>query len=435
MLKATRVSDPVVYEIVADELNRQEHNIEMIASESTAPLEVMELSGCVFTNKTTEGYPGARFQAGSQVADRIESLGIERAKKVFGAEHVNLQVYSGSTANYGVYAAILEPGDTVLSMRLDQGGHLTHGSPVNFLSKVYKYVFYGVNHKTEQIDYDEVEIMAQQYKPKLIIAGGSSYPRLIDYERMSQIGKKVGAYFMVDMAHVAGLVAAGVIPSPVPHADFVTSSTTKTFCGPRSGIILCKAEHAKKIDKGVFPGSVGSIHLNTVAAKTFSLGYIATPEFRAIMEQVVVNAKKLAEELTAHGFRIVSGGTDNHIVLVDLRPKGVTGKAFQDALEKVGITVNKNMIPFDPASPFVTSGVRIGLTSISQRGLKEAEVIEIAAIMNQVAKAPEDIANLEDCKAKAEGLIARFPLYPAGSFNDTGTNLEDNIVIDFKQYS
>jgi glycine hydroxymethyltransferase len=418
MLKNTRVSDPELYEIVAAELYRQQHNIEMIASESTVPLEVMELSGSVFTNKTTEGYPGARFQAGSKEADRLETLAIERAKKVFGAGHANLQVYSGSTANYGVYAAILSPGDTVLSMRLDQGGHLTHGSPVNFLSKVYKYVFYGVDPVTEQIDYDALEDIAKEKKPRLIIAGGSSYPRLIDYKRMAEIAKKTGAYLMVDMAHVAGLVAARVIPSPVPYADFVSSSTTKTFCGPRSGIILCKAEHAKKLDKGVFPGSLGSIHLNTIAAKAFSLGYVTTPKFRAIMEQVVANAKKLAEELTSHGFRIVSGGTDNHIVLADLRPRGITGKLFQDALEAVGITVNKNMIPFDTASPFVTSGVRIGLTSISQRGLKEPEVVEIAAIMNQVANAPEDRANLDDCKAKTEELISRFPLYPAGSFDD-----------------
>ena len=418
MLKKTRVSDPEVYEIVAAELDRQQHNIEMIASESTAPLEVMELSGCVFTNKTTEGYPGARFQAGSQVADRIESLAIERAKAVYGAEHANMQVYSGSTANYGVYSAILTPGDKVLSMRLDQGGHLTHGSPVNFLSKVYDYHFYGVNPETEQIDYAAMEKQAGELAPKLIVAGGSSYPRLIDYERIGRIAKQVGAYLMVDMAHVAGLVAAKVIPSPVPHADFVSTSTTKTFCGPRSGMILCKAEHAKKLDKGVFPGSLGSIHLHTIAAKAFSLRYAGTPEFKAIMEQVVVNAKKLAQELTKHGFRIVSGGTDNHIVLVDLRQKGITGKLFQNALEQVGITVNKNMIPFDPASPFVTSGVRIGLTSISQRGLKEPEVVEIAAIMNRVAHAPEDTANIAACRAAAEALISRFPLYPAGSFDD-----------------
>jgi glycine hydroxymethyltransferase len=255
-------------------------------------------------------------------------------------------------------------------------------------------------------------------KPKLIIAGGSSYPRLIDYERIAETAKSVNAYLMVDMAHVAGFVAAGVIPSPVPHADFVSSSTTKTFCGPRSGIILCRAEHAKKLDKGIFPGSLGSIHLNTMAAKAFSLKYLTTPEFKAIMQQVVVNSKKLATELAGHGFRIVSGGTDNHIVLVDLRPKGITGKVFQAALETVGITVNKNMIPFDPASPFVTSGVRIGLTSVSQRGLKEKEIIEIANIMNQVAGAPEDPANLAECKAKAEALIAQFPLYAPGTLDD-----------------
>lgn len=418
MLKYTRVTDPELYEIVAAELKRQEHNIEMIASESTAPLEVMELSGSIFTNKTLEGYAGARFQAGSHEADRLEALGIERAKKLFGAEHVNFQPYSGSTANYGVYAAVLEPGDRVLSMRLDQGGHLTHGSPANFLSKVYHYDFYGVNPKTEMIDYDELEKKADEIRPKLIIAGGSSYPRLIDYERISKTAKSIGAYFMVDMAHISGLVAAGVIPSPVPHADFVTSSTTKTFCGPRSGFILCKKEYAKMVDKGVFPGSIGSMHLTTMAAKVWSMKYAASPEFRSIMKQILVNGKTLAKELAERGFRIVSGTTENHIVMVDLRSKGISGKLFQDALDKVGITVNKNQIPFDPASPFVTSGVRIGVTSITQRGLKEAEVGEIAEIMNQVAAAPEDEANLAACKNKAEALIARFPLYPAGSFED-----------------
>ncbi len=418
MLKKTRLSDPEVYGIVAEELDRQEHNIEMIASESTAPLEVMELSGCVFTNKTTEGYPGARFQAGSQIADKIESLAIQRARDLYGAEHVNMQPYSGSTANYGVYAAIMSPGDKILSMRLDQGGHLTHGSPANFLSKVYSYEFYGVNPETEQIDYEALAEKAGEFRPKLIIAGASAYPRLIDYERMSAIAKDVGACLMVDMAHIAGLVAAKVIPSPVPWADFVSSSTTKTFCGPRSGMILCRAEHAKALDKGVFPGSLGSIHLSTIAAKAWSLKYAASTEFRAIMEQVVKNAQKLAEELKGHGFRIVSGGTDNHIVLVDLRPKNISGKRFQNALESVGITVNKNMIPFDPAKPSETSGVRIGLTSISQRGLKEAEVVRIAALMNKVAAAIDDAAVLEACKKEARELIAPFALYPADAFKD-----------------
>ncbi len=418
MLKKTHETDPELYGLVVDELHRQEHNIEMIASESTAPLEVMELSGSIFTNKTLEGYPGKRFQAGSDVADKVEVLGVERAKELFKADHVNIQSYSGSTANYTVFAAALNPGDTILSMRLDQGGHLTHGSAANWVSKIYHHEFYGVNQETEMIDYDELEKKAKEVKPKMIIAGASSYPRLIDYERMAEIAKEVGAYLMVDMAHIAGLVAAEVIPSPIPYADFVSSSTTKTFCGARSGMVFCKAEHAKMLDKGTFPGCLGSIHLATMAAKAWSFKYAATDEFKAIMKQVLVNGKTLADELNKHGFRVVSGTTDNHLVMVDLRPKGLTGKQFQIALDKVGITVNKNQIPFDTASPFVTSGVRIGVTSITQRGLKEAEVKEIVEIMDQVAAAPEDEANLADCKAKAEALIARFPLYPAGSFEE-----------------
>ncbi|MEL0901784.1 serine hydroxymethyltransferase [Clostridioides difficile] len=418
MLKTTKISDPELYKIVADELVRQEHNIEMIASESTAPTEVLELSGCVFTNKTEEGYPGARFQAGSEEADKLEILAIKRAKEVFGAEHVNVQPYSGSTANYCVYSSILKPNDTVLSMRLDQGGHLTHGSTVNFLHDIYKYEFYGVDPNTGRIDYDALEAKAKECRPKLIIAGASSYPRLIDYERISKVAKEVGAYFMVDMAHVAGLVAAKVIPSPVLYADFVSSSTTKTFCGPRSGIVFCKAEHAKKLDKGVFPGTLGSIHLNTVAAKAFSLLYLSTDKFKKIMEQVVVNAQTLASELISHGFSIVSGGTDNHIVMVDLRSKNLTGKQFEKALEYVGITVNKNVIPDDPQSPFVTSGVRIGLTSISQRGLKEKEVVQIAGIMNKVAENIDNKEILDECKSEAQELISKFPLYPEGYFED-----------------
>lgn len=418
MLKKTHETDPELYGLVVDELHRQEHNIEMIASESTAPLEVMELSGSIFTNKTLEGYPGKRFQAGSDVADKVEVLGVERAKELFKADHVNIQSYSGSTANYTVFAAALNPGDTILSMRLDQGGHLTHGSAANWVSKIYHHEFYGVNQETEMIDYDELEKKAKEVKPKMIIAGASSYPRLIDYERMAEIAKEVGAYLMVDMAHIAGLVAAEVIPSPIPYADFVSSSTTKTFCGARSGMVFCKAEHAKMLDKGTFPGCLGSIHLATMAAKAWSFKYAATDEFKAIMKQVLINGKTLADELNKHGFRVVSGTTDNHLVMVDLRPKGLTGKQFQIALDKVGITVNKNQIPFDTASPFVTSGVRIGVTSITQRGLKEAEVKEIVEIMDQVAAAPEDEANLADCKAKAEALIARFPLYPAGSFEE-----------------
>ena len=413
MLEHTRISDPEVYQIVKNERKRQDCNIEMIASESTVPAEVMELSGSIFTNKTLEGYPGARFQAGSHEADQLETLGVERAKALFQADHANIQVYSGSTANYGVFASILVPGDKVLSMRLDQGGHLTHGSPANFLSKVYDFSFYGVDLESELIDYAALEKKAKEIRPKLIIAGGSSYPRLIDYEAFSRIAREVGAYFMVDMAHLSGLVAAGAIPSPVPHADFVTSSTTKTFCGPRSGFILCKKEHAKLLDKGVFPGSIGSMHLNTMAAAVWSFGHASTEEFKQIMAQIIVNARALAEALKTPGFRLVSGTTDTHIVMVDLRSKGVTGKVLQHALDTIGITVNKNLIPNDPATPWITSGIRIGLTSVTQRGLKEVEVIEIAAIIDQVANDPENAANLQKCHDQAMELISRFPLYPA----------------------
>ena len=418
MLKVTRATDPVLAELVNEELKRQEHNIEMIASESTAPLAVMELTGSVFTNKTLEGYPGKRFQAGSHIADKVEELACQRARELFGADHANIQSYSGSTANYSVYASILNPGDKVLSMRLDQGGHLTHGSPANWVSKIYHFEFYAMDPETELIDYDALDAKAKEYRPKLIVAGASSYSRLIDYERIAKTAKEVGAYFMVDMAHIAGLVAAKVIPSPIPYADFVTSSTTKTFCSARSGMVFCKAEHAKLLDKGTFPGALGSIQLHTMAAKCWSFKYAASDEFRAIMEQVVKNAKCLAEELKKYGFRIVSGGTDNHLLVADLRGKNITGKLFQDALDSVGITVNKNMIPFDPEKPSVTSGVRIGLTAVTQRGLKEPEIREITAIMNKVADAPEDEKNLAECRAQAEALISRFPLYPAGSFDD-----------------
>ena len=418
MLKYTRQSDPEIYELVVEELHRQEKNIEMIASESTVPLEVMELSGSVFTNKTLEGLPGKRFQAGSEVADKIEELGWKRAKELFGAEHVNLQSYSGSTANYSVFASILNPGDEILSMRLDQGGHLTHGSPANWVSKIYHHDFYGVNPETEQIDYDALEAKAKEVKPKLIIAGASAYPRLIDYERMAKIAEEVGAYLMVDMAHIAGLVAAKLIPSPIPWADFVTTSTTKTFCSARAGMVFCKEKYAKILDRGTFPGSLGSIHLHTMAAKIWSLKYAASPEFRAIMQRVLDNAQTLAGALAERGFRIVSGGTDNHLLLVDLRPKGISGKVFQNALDSVGITVNKNQIPNDPASPFVTSGVRIGLTSTAQRGLGAKEIIQIADIMAKVAEAPEDEAVLAACRKEAEELISQFPLYPEGAFDD-----------------
>ena len=303
-------------------------------------------------------------------------------------------------------------------MRLDQGGHLTHGSSANWVSKIYHHDFYGVNPETEQIDYDELEKTAKEVRPKLIIAGASAYPRLIDYERIARVAEEVGAYFMVDMAHIAGLVAAKVIPSPIPWADFVTSSTTKTFCSARSGMVFCKEKHAKLLDRGTFPGSLGSIQLHTMAAKIWSFKYAASPEFRAIMQKVLDNAQTLSAALIERGFRPVSGGTDNHLLLVDLRPKNITGKAFQNALDSIGITVNKNQIPFDPASPFVTSGVRIGLTSTAQRGFGRDEIIRIADIMAKVAEAPEDAAVLAACRKEARDIVSAFPLYPAGAFDD-----------------
>lgn len=415
MLKETRRTDPVLAELVERERIRQENCIEMIASESTVPLPVMELSGSVFTNKTLEGYPGARFQAGAEVADEMENLAIERAKALFGAEFVNIQSYSGSTANYSVFASILKPGDKILAMRLDQGGHLTHGSPANWVSKIYQHVFYGVDPETGMLDYDEMERLAVQEKPKLIICGASSYPRLIDFERVARIAKEVGAYSMCDMAHVAGLVAARIIPSPIPYMDFVTSSTTKTFCSARSGMVFCKAEYGKLLNKGTFPGSLGSIHLHTMAAKCWSFRYAASEEFRSIMEQVVKNAKFLARELQSRGFDIVSGGTDNHLLVVDLRNKGVTGRTMQTALDKAGISVNKNMIPFDPEKPSVTSGIRIGLTAVTERGVKEPEVAKIAEFIDRVTRAPEDEENLAAVRKDAQELISRFPIYPAGA--------------------
>jgi len=412
MLKMTKQTDIELYNLVQEELNRQVHNIEMIASESTAPLPVMELSGSIFINKTLEGYPGARFQAGSDIADKLETLAIERGKALYNADHANIQPYSGTTANYSVYASFLKPGDKVLAMRLDQGGHLSHGSPANWLSKVYEYEFYGVNPETEVIDYDALLTHAKTFQPRLIIAGASSYPRLIDYEKIATAAKEVGALFMVDIAHISGLVAAKVIPSPIPYADFATSSTSKTFCGPRAGMVFCKAEHAKKLDRGAFPGCLGSMHLQTMAAKAWSFSHAGSDEFRQIMKQVLINAKTLAKELQNYGFRIVSGGTDTHLLVVDLRDKNITGHNFQHALDSVGITVNKNMIPFDTEKPTITSGVRIGLTSTTQRGLKAAEIAEIAEIMNDVANNHNDQEVLAKNKKRATELIAGFPLYP-----------------------
>ncbi len=412
MLKTVKEKDIELYEIVNEELHRQRTGIEMIASESFVPTQIMELQGSILTNKTMEGFPGKRYHAGHHVIDKMETLGIERAKELYGAGYANLQPHSGSQANNCVYAAMIEPGDTVMGMRLDQGGHLTHGSKVNFSGKIYNFVSYGLDRETELIDYDELERLANEHKPKLIVAGASSYPRFIDYERISKIAKSVGAYFLVDMAHVAGLVAAGIHPSPVPHADFVTSTTTKTLAGARGGFILAKEEYGKKIDKATFPGVQGSSHLHTMAAKAFTFKNAMTEEYKACMKQVVKNASALAKALQEKGFRIVSGGTDNHLLLVDLRPKGLSGKQLDEALASVGITVNKNMIPYDPEKPMVTSGVRIGATAMTIKGMKEAEMREIAEMINKVAENIDNEKVLDQVRERAAELALRFPLYP-----------------------
>lgn len=418
MLKTTKITDPQLYSIVEKELERQKFNIEMIASESSAPTEILELMGSVFVNKTEEGLPGKRYQAGSQYADEVENLCIQRAKEAFGCEYVNVQAYSGATANYTVFNAVLDPGDKILAMRLDHGGHLTHGSSANFVSKIFNYEHYGVDLERETINYDEVEEKALIFKPKMIIAGASAYPRLIDYKRMREIADEVGAYLMVDMAHISGLIGAGVIPSPIPYADFCTSSCSKTICGPRGGFVMCKEKYAKALNRATFPGTLGSIQINAIAAKANMFKRVREPEFIAIMQRVLDNAKYLAKELETRGFRIVSGGTDNHTVLVDLRGKKITGKQFDQALESIGITVNKNTIPNDPESPFVTSGVRIGLTAVSERGFGYAEIAEIAEIMEKVANNIDNEEILKECKVQARNLISKFPIYPERYFED-----------------
>ena len=411
MLPTVKKTDIEMYNIVEEELARQRTGIEMIASESYVPTEILELQGSILTNKTMEGFPGNRYHAGYKVIDKMEILGIERAKALFKAGYANIQPHSGSHANQSVYASILEPGDTVLGMRLDQGGHLTHGSKVNFSGRIYNFLSYGVNKETERIDYDEIEKLAEEHSPKLIVAGASSYPRVIDYERISKIAKSVDAYFMVDMAHVAGLVAAGLIPSPVPHADFVTSTTTKTLAGARGGFILSKEAFGKKLDKSTFPGVQGSAHLHIMAAKAYTFKRAMTEEYRDCMAQVIKNAQKLAQVLIANGFRVVTDGTDNHLLVVDLRSKNLTGAQFENALEAVGITVNKNMIPFDPQKPMVTSGVRIGATAITIRGMKEKEIEVIGDMMKTVADNLHSCSALDKIRNQVLELSSKFPLY------------------------
>ncbi len=403
--------DPEIYEAIKSEEYREEYHLELIASENFVSRAVLEAQGSVLTNKYAEGYPGKRYYGGCLYVDKVEDIARERVKAIYGAEHANVQPHSGSQANMAVYFVALNPGDRVLGMNLAHGGHLTHGSPVNFSGKLYNFYFYGVDIDTEMINYDLVWNLAKEIKPKLIVAGASAYPRVIDFEKFAQIAEDVGAYFMVDMAHIAGLVAAGLHPSPVPYAHFVTSTTHKTLRGPRGGFILCKKEFAKEIDKAVFPGIQGGPLMHVIAAKAVAFKEAMSPEFKEYQKQIVLNAKAMAEELMKLGYRLVSGGTDNHLMLVDLRDKGITGKEAEKALEEAGITVNKNAIPFDPQPPTVTSGIRIGTPALTTRGMKEDEMRYIARLIHEVLSNFKDERVKEKVKKEVEELCKQFPIY------------------------
>jgi len=399
--------DAELAEAIANEEARQLNKIELIASENFVSKAVMAAQGCVMTNKYAEGYPGKRYYGGCEYVDVAENLARERAKKLFGAEHANVQPHSGAQANTAVYFAMLKPGDTVLGMDLSHGGHLTHGSPVNISGSYFNFVPYGVSKNTETIDYDQVLAIAEEVKPQMIVAGASAYPRIIDFARFREIADKVGAYLMVDMAHIAGLVAAKLHPSPVPYAHFVTTTTHKTLRGPRGGMILCKGEFAKAIDKAIFPGIQGGPLMHVIAAKAVAFQEALQPEFNMYQERIIANAENLALSLEKNGFRLVSGGTDNHLMLIDLREKGLTGKGAEKILDDAGVTVNKNTIPFETESPFITSGIRIGTPAVTTRGMGEAEMTEIAEIINLVLTQK----NIEEAQSRVKSLTERFPLF------------------------
>lgn len=401
--------DPAVAEAIDGELTRQRNNIELIASENFVSKAVMAAMGSPLTNKYAEGYPGKRYYGGCGKVDIVEDLARERACKLFGAEHANVQPHSGAQANMAVFFAVLKPGDTVLGMNLAHGGHLTHGSPVNMSGKQYNVIPYGVKESDGTIDYEEVRRLALEHKPKLIIAGASAYSRVIDFKFFHDVAKEVGAYLMVDMAHIAGLVAAGLHPSPVPYADFVTTTTHKTLRGPRGGLILCKEEHAKIIDKAIFPGIQGGPLMHVIAAKAVCLGEALKPEFKEYAKQVVANAKVLSERLIENGFNIVSGGTDNHLMLVDLRPMNITGKELEARLDEVGVTCNKNAIPFDPEKPGIASGIRLGTPAVTSRGMVEEDMVEIADIITLIAKDYE--GNKAEAADRVKKLVSKYPLY------------------------
>ena len=403
--------DPNIQAVINQELARQRDKLEMIASENFVSQAVMEAQGSVLTNKYAEGYPGKRYYGGCENVVVIETLAIERAKRLFGAEHANVQPHSGSQANFGVYFALLQPGDTIVGMNLSHGGHLTHGSPVNVSGTYFNVVPYGVDAETQQIDYDEFRKIVLEAKPKLIIAGGSAYSRQIDFKKMAEVAHEVDAIFMVDMAHFAGLVAAGLHPNPVEYADIVTTTTHKTLRGPRGGMILCKEKYAKAIDKAIFPGIQGGPLMHVIAAKAVAFGEALQPEFKVYAQQVIDNAKSLAAALQEKGLTIVSGGTDTHVMLVDVRNTGLTGKEAEHLLDEVGITCNKNTIPFDPASPFVTSGIRLGTPALTTRGLQVKDMEEIADIIATVLKNPEDKAIHEEASKRVAALCKAYPLY------------------------
>ena len=414
LLTNLKIVDPEIQKAIDQELSRQREKLEMIASENIVSTAVMQAQGSILTNKYAEGYPGKRYYGGCEYVDVVEQLAIDRAKKLFGAEYANVQPHSGAQANTAVYFALLQPGDTILGMNLTDGGHLTHGSPVNIYGKYFKIIPYGVDKETERIDYDELERLAKEHQPKLIVGGASAYSRVIDFERMAQIAKSVGAYFMVDMAHIAGLVAAGLHPSPVPYADVVTTTTHKTLRGPRGGLILCRdAEFGKQFNKAIFPGIQGGPLMHVIAAKAVAFKEALSDEFKVYQQQVLDNAKALADELVKKGFRIVSSGTDNHLMLVDLRSKNITGKEAQFLLDEIGITANRNTIPFEPLSPFVTSGIRLGTPALTTRGLKEEDIREVADIIADVIENREDSAVIEAAKAKVQAICKKFPLYEA----------------------
>jgi glycine hydroxymethyltransferase len=403
--------DPDIARAIESEIDRQETGLELIASENFVSTAVLEATGTVFTNKYAEGYPGRRYYGGCENVDVVESLAISRAKALFGAEHANVQPHSGAQANMAVFLATLRPGDTILGMNLSHGGHLTHGHPLNFSGKYFNVVPYGVRAEDERLDYDALAVLAQQHKPKLIIVGASAYPRVFDFERARQIADECGALLMTDMAHIAGLVAGGVHPSPVPHSDFVTTTTHKTLRGPRAGMVLCRTAYAKDLDKAVFPGVQGGPLVHVIAAKAVCLKEASEPSFAAYQRQIVTNASRLARVISDGGYRLVSGGTDNHLMLVDVFSKGLTGKVAEAALGKAGITVNKNAIPFDKNPPLVASGIRIGTPAVTTRGMTEKEMDLVGDLMLRALATPDDDRALEMVKAEVEAICRRFPLY------------------------